>query len=98
MDCTWVKSLHGIQVGPPLLQPQGFFTLTVTLDGTRVETLINTACMMTLVKSVKGLFTPAILRMKCIHEDIHEYRTKWADIGIGPQIFRHRVGVVLHLS
>lgn len=32
--------------------------------------------------------------VKCIHGNVKEYRTKWADISIGPQTFRCRVDMV----
>lgn len=39
-----------------------------------------------------------MLRMQCIHRDIHKYRTKVVRIGIGAETFTCRLGVVPHLD
>lgn len=94
MNCTWVKSLRGIQVGHTPPRPQGCFTLLVTLNGTQIEALIETGCRRTLIRKAREPFTPKVLRIKCIHRDVREYRTKWADIGIGLLTFKCRISVV----
>lgn len=63
----------------------------------RVEALINTGCVCTLVHKVHGPFTPELLKMQCIHGDIHEYRMKKISLEIVGQIFTCRVGVVPRL-
>lgn len=66
MDCTWFKSLRGVQIGASPAPLRGHFTLPVTLNGKVVDALIDTECGRTLVKHIKGPFTSEILHMKCI--------------------------------
>lgn len=91
MDCSWVKSLRGIQVP---CQPQCWFILPVILNRMMVDALIDTGCGRTLVKEAKGPFTWEILHMKCIHGDVRDYKTKWVEIQVGRQPYQCRVGVV----
>lgn len=73
MDCTWVKSLCGTQVGPTLLGGRlGRFMIPVALNGEQVEALIDTGCGRTLVRKARGPFNPEWLRLQCIHGDIRE--------------------------
>lgn len=98
MNCTWVKMLRGILVGPGQPPPQGQFAVPVTLNRREVDVPIDTGCGRTLVKNAKGTFTGEILHMKCIHGDVKEYRTKWEELTIGNQLYHCKVGVVPHLD
>lgn len=71
---------------------------TVILNGVKVEAFIDMGCGRTLVRRTKGPYTPEVLRMQCIHCDIHECRTKVVTTGIGPQTFTSRVGGVSQLD
>lgn len=98
MDCTWVKSLRGVQVESPKTRGPEWFTLPVTLNGVDIKALIDMGCGSTVVRKAKGPFTPEVVPMQCIHRDVWKYRTKMVTIGIGTQIFTCRVGVIPQLD
>lgn len=58
MDCTWLKSLRGMQVGSPKCQAHWHFMLPVTQNELEVKALIDREYGWTLMKRAKGLYTP----------------------------------------
>lgn len=55
-------------------------------------------CGLTLVRRAKGPFTPEVLKIQCMHEDIREYWMKLVTIGIGDQTFTCRAGILPRLD
>lgn len=40
----------------------------------------------------------SVLQMRCTHGDIKEYKMKWAELGIGNQLYHCKVGMVLQVD
>ena len=60
--------------------------------------LIDTGCSKTLVRNLEGTIIPDDLTVRCIHGDSKKYATTWANVQIGNDCRRMKVGVVPGLS
>lgn len=92
MDCFLIKTLRGLQVG--MKGNPDYFTVQVGLSEQEIWALVDMGCGRALVRRAMGPWTPEILRMKCIHRNVREYRTKQVCLWLLGRTFRCQVGVV----
>uniref|UniRef100_A0ABM5GER0 CCHC-type domain-containing protein n=1 Tax=Pogona vitticeps TaxID=103695 RepID=A0ABM5GER0_9SAUR len=96
LDCSWV----GQNNEPVKLmgsEREGW-EVVVLVNGHEKRALIDTGCSKTLVRQLEGTEGADEVSVRCIHGDSKKYATVWADVQIGSECRRMKVGIAPGLS
>ncbi|XP_078244616.1 uncharacterized protein LOC140705774 [Pogona vitticeps] len=94
-DCSWVggsnntQEKSGKQVG---------WEVVAWVNGEKKQALIDTGCGRTLVRDIKLEGVEEGFTVKCIHGDSKTYKTTWAEVKVGEEKRKMKVGIVPGLS
>ncbi|XP_078243772.1 uncharacterized protein LOC144587360 [Pogona vitticeps] len=95
-DCSWVG--QGEKSVPTTTVSSERWEVDAWVNGDRKRALIDTGCAKTLVRDLQGEKKDEGLTVRCIHGDLKNYQTIWADVRVGKEERRMNVGVVPGLS
>ncbi|XP_078240795.1 uncharacterized protein LOC144586395 [Pogona vitticeps] len=96
LDCSWV----GQNNEPVKLmgsEREGWEVM-VLVNGQEKRALIDTGCSKTLVRHLEGNEVADEVSVRCIHGDSKKYATVWANVQIGNDCRRMKVGIAPGLS
>ena len=95
-DCSWVGQLT--PQSEPKSNSSEQWEVEAWVNGEEKKALIDTGCGKTLVRELQGDKKHEGLAMRCIHGDLKNYQTMWANVKVGTKERQMNIGVVPGLS